>query len=83
MALSRDDSKLDIAFSLNKSSMPGHFSLSARKLSKKCCMRVAVELHTSQSALNIALIGIEEAVKYVSGKPPTISLGTTLTGIQA
>jgi hypothetical protein len=58
--------ELDVTLPFDKGSVPRHFSLSARELSKELGMRVAVNLHALLAAIGIALIGVEEAIGSIS-----------------
>lgn len=54
--------EFDVTLSLDKSSVPRHFSLSTCKLSKELGMCLAINRHTLDAAVGVTLIGIEEAV---------------------
>ena len=75
--------KLDVILPFDKGSVPRHFSLSLRELSIEFRMCIAVQLHTLDATIHIALIGVEEAIGSISLLDFTLKIKVELTGNQA
>jgi hypothetical protein len=75
--------ELDVALPFDKGSVPWHFSLSVRELSEEIGMRLTVKLHALLTAIDIALISVEEAVGSISHRPSHLKVKVKLTGSQA
>jgi len=75
--------ELDIALPFDKGSVPRHFSLSARELSEKLGVRVAIKLHALLAAIGITLISVEKAMVIMSFHPSPLQVKVELTGSQA